>query len=153
MECCGAGKAAGSRDTQGLTSQLAAAAAPQPAIRLHPGAADIYRRKVDDLVTALSDPAISTEAAGTLGSLIERVVLTPQDGAPDGVTADLHGDLATILTLAQASDANPQPAAAMALSQHRRAGVPNEKPPGTYVPGGQLSVVAGIGFEPMTFRL
>ncbi len=56
-------------------------------------------------------------------------------GAP--LTA-LHGDLATILNLAE-----PPPAAR----------VPNKKAPGTGVPGAPLSVVAGTRFELMTFRL
>jgi site-specific DNA recombinase len=78
--------------------------------------------------------------------LIERVVLMPDTGSPDGLGAELHGALATILTLA----ANP------ADNAKRRAGridARKEDVPGTVVPVGQLSVVAGIGFEPMTFRL
>ena len=70
--------------------------------------------------------------------------LTPDATAPDGLAADLHGDLAMILTLATAA------------SGHLRRRVSegkNENPLGTYVPGGQLSVVAGAGFEPAAFRL
>jgi site-specific DNA recombinase len=51
------------------------------------------------LQAALSDAAIRAEAAESLGSLIEKVVLTPDDAALDGLAAELHGDLAMILTL------------------------------------------------------
>ena len=51
-----------------------------------------------------------------------------------GIDAQLHGDLAAILALS--SD-----------GEHK------QKLPANGVAGSLLSVVAGIGFEPMTFRL
>ena len=54
------------------TAELAAAPAPAP--RLHPNLAELYRRKVADLQTALADPATRTEALEILRGLIERVV-------------------------------------------------------------------------------
>ena len=50
------------------------------------------------------------------------------------VEAVRHGDLATILAFCDASERK-------------------SKLPGVATPGSSLSVVAGIGFEPMTFRL
>ena len=101
-------------------------------VRLHPNAAEVYRRKVADLELALNDDGIKAEAGDILRSLIDRVVLTPAAGAPDGIDAQLHGDLATVLAL---SDPEQQ------------------KLPAAGAAGSQLSVVAGAGFEPATFRL
>jgi site-specific DNA recombinase len=91
-------------------------------VRLHPNAAEVYRRKVADLELALNDDGIKAEAGDILRSLIDRVVLTPAAGAPDGIDAQLHGDLATVLAL---SDPEQQ------------------KLPAAGAAGSQLSVVAG----------
>ncbi|MCW3477768.1 recombinase family protein [Rhodovastum sp. RN2-1] len=116
-----------------LTAQLSAAANPTPRTRLTSGAAEIYRAKVAGLEASLAAEEIRAEAGEALRSLIERVVLTPDLTAADGLAAMLYGELATILSLAS--------------------GAQNEKLPGTSVPGNQFSVVAGTGFEPVTFRL
>jgi DNA invertase Pin-like site-specific DNA recombinase len=63
-------------------------------VRLHPNAAEIYRRKVAELELALNEESIKAEAADVLRSLIDRVVLTPVAEAPDGIDARLHGELA-----------------------------------------------------------
>ena len=81
----------------GITHDLALAAAPAPRVRLHPNAAEIYRAKVARLEESLNAPEIRLEAAEALRSLISRIVLTPDATAPDGLVAELHGDLATIL--------------------------------------------------------
>ncbi len=60
----------------------------------------------------------------------------------DGLRIELEGDLAMILALA--SPGGGPDAAGRAR---------NEKLPRTCVLGSQLSVVAGTGFEPVTFRL
>ena len=82
------------------------------------------------------------EASDALRALIEKVVLTPDPDALDGLAAELHGDLAMILAAAAG-----EPAGA----------AKRKNPRGTSVPRGfrasQLSVVAGTGFEPVTFRL
>jgi hypothetical protein len=108
-----------------LTAQLAAAAAPAPRVRLTTGAAEIYRAKVADLEATLNAKEIRAQAAEALRSLIERVVLTPDPVAADGLAAVLHGELATILSLAS----SPL--------------VQNEKLSRTGVLRSQLSVVAG----------
>ena len=87
-----------------------------------------------ELKVALNDDSIKAEAGEILRSLIDRVVLTPAVGAPDGIEAQLHGDLAAIL----------------ALSEGRGR---KQKLPAKGMTGSQLSVVAGVGFEPTTFRL
>ena len=70
-------------EVQGL---LANARRPS-VVRLHPNAAEIYRRKVADLELALNDDSIKAEAGEVLCSLIDRVVLTPATDAPDGIEA------------------------------------------------------------------
>jgi len=102
---------------------LAGADAP-PVIRLHPNMAEVYRLKVAELEVALNDDSIKAEASELLRSLIDRVVLTPAAGAPDGIEAQLHGDLAAILALSNGKGGK-------------------QKPPAKGLTGSQLSVVAG----------
>ena len=97
----------------------------------HPALPDLYRRKVAELEAVLDGPDRS-EAMGVIRSMIERVDLHPRAGGK-GLDAALYGDLANIL----AACAGAKTAEAPAIS---RAGL-------------QLSVVAGTGFEPVTFRL
>ncbi len=117
-----------------------------PPIQLHPNAAEIYRAKVAELEAALNAAEIRAEASEALRALIDRVVLVPDGEAPDGLRAELHGDLAMILHLGHHPT---QEGAPVEVSPGRR----HKKPPGTGVRGGGLSVVAGRGFEPLTFRL
>ncbi len=97
---------------------------------------------VAKLSESLNAPDIRLKAAAGLRELIEKVVLTPNAEAPDGLRAERHGDLAVLLALVMA-DAPPR-------RSGRRGGSTTA---GTSVPGGLLSVVAGTGFEPVTFRL
>ncbi len=112
---------------QDLTARLQAAPEEKPLI--HPGLAKLYRRKVADLTEALNSDETRTEAAELIRSLIEAIVLVPEDGA---LKVDLKGALAGILQLC-ADDKNPS----------------------RFSPEGllQLKLVAGAGFEPATFRL
>ena len=113
-----------------LEAKLAAAPVTVPDV--HPNIADIYRRKVERLAAALVNPGERDEAAAAIRGLIERIVLTP--GVAWGETdAKLVGDLATILEWTGAGD------------RRRQAGA--------QVPKMSVSVVAGVGFEPTTFRL
>jgi site-specific DNA recombinase len=96
---------------------VASAEAP-PVVRLHPNASEVYRRKVAELERALNDDSIKAEAAEILRSLIDRIVLTPTADAPDGIDAQLHGDLAAVLALgADTSDKQRLPAAGAVGSQ------------------------------------
>jgi hypothetical protein len=119
-----------------LQDQLTATAAPDNTVRLHPNAAALYAAKVANLQASLNDETIRAEAAESLGKLIEKVVLTPDAGAPDGLAAELHGDLAMILALATSPDSA------------KLSGISSSKNPRSRsVPGGLLSVVAGARFE------
>ena len=57
----------------------------------------LYREKIERLEEALTPGDTRTEAAEILASLIEKVVVTPDSMAPDGLRAELHGDLAQLL--------------------------------------------------------
>lgn len=109
--------------------------APPPNLRLHPSMSDLYRRKIEQLQKALNDPSIRLEAAGILRSMIERITLTPDEDAPDSMRVELAGDLAAILAAASG-----------------RAKLV-KKDPAMVAGSVMLSGVAGLGFEPRTFRL
>ena len=116
-----------------LNAELDSFSAPAPAALLHPNAAAIYREKVQNLAESLNAPEIKLEAAEILRTLIEKVIVTPDPDAPDGMAAELYGDLAEILVLAS------EPAAL----KRRVRGEQTKNPQRTDVRGGVLSVVAG----------
>jgi site-specific DNA recombinase len=122
-----------------LKGQLAAVPAQATAeiVRL-PAGAEIYRRKVETLEIALQDEAIRPEAIEILRSMMERVVVTPTKAG--ALHVELYGDIARLMT----ADA-PMGAGTAAKKPVRAASGEATRT----VP----SVVAGIGFEPMTFRL
>ena len=104
--------------------------AEQPVL-LHPHMAEHYHKEVAALSEALSADATRGEAADILRSLIDRILLTP-DEAGKALQIDLHGDLAGILGLAQ-----------------KHNGPLEESDPSVV----QVKMVAGAGFEPAAFRL
>jgi site-specific DNA recombinase len=84
-----------------LTANFAKVAETASPPALHPNLAEIYRRKVTDLETALDDASIRGDAALALRGLIDAVVLHP--GAKRGeVRAELCGELAALLQLGSA---------------------------------------------------
>jgi site-specific DNA recombinase len=113
-------------------------AAPSDVPDIHPNISEIYRRKVERLAEALSQPEECQEAADALRALIERIELTP--GVKRGeVNAILHGEFGAILEWIK-----------------QRESAENDKTAGAFasgVSGMSVSVVAGAGFEPATFRL
>ena len=96
----------------------------------HPGMADLYRRKVGELQTLLVSTESRTRAMELIRSLIDRIEVFPgkKRGNPD---VNLVGALAQILAFGQTK--NPT---ANSLEAD-----------------GRVLVVAGVGFEPTTFRL
>ena len=70
-----------------------------PAIIERPNLTDDYRRQVAKLSLALADPDARTEAVPALRKLIDRIVVTP-NLAGRGVALEIHGDLGSILALA-----------------------------------------------------
>ncbi len=79
-----------------LETELSQADSPPPL--LHPNMAGVYQRKIQDLHAALNSEDSKVEAAEILRTLIDAIVLTPED---DELTIYLKGDLAGILNLAQ----------------------------------------------------
>ena len=119
-------------ETEKAKLQEDAISEPTPVIPLHPALPQVYAAKVARLEEALNDPAIREEANELLRTLIERVELQPgAEGGP--VRAVVRGDLAQILEVCENAAGNKKRPAAGA--------------------GGVLSVVAGAGFQPATFRL
>ncbi len=102
---------------------------------LHPGLADIYARKVADLSAALDQDGTRAEAAEVLRGLIEKITLRPDADAQNGHVIELHGELGAILALCGAPDGTN------GKTRTGGAGVV------------QVTLVAGTGFEPVTFRL
>jgi site-specific DNA recombinase len=101
--------------------------APEEMPRLHPALAGVYQKKVADLTQALNDDELRTQAAASMRGLLEEIRLIPQDG---DLVIELVGELAGLLTLG------------------------NEKSPRDHLTGASLpTLVAGTGFEPVTFRL
>ena len=113
-----------------LSQRLSAVPADLPDI--HPNVADIYRRRVARLAEALNHPDDRDAAASAIRGLIERIVLTPGEKWAE-MDAVLHGDLGTIIEWAGNG------------REKTKTDIP--------MPGMSVSVVAGVGFEPTTFRL
>ena len=76
----------------------------------------------------LNDPAIRLKAIEAIQSLIDHIKVTPTN---TGFDVELHGELGAIMEVVDQNDRRPAVDAA----------------------GRSLSVVAGVGFEPTTFRL
>ena len=95
---------------------------------LHPGLAQNYRRQVENLTKALGEDAMRVEAAEVIRSLIEEIRMVPME---DGLVIELVGELASILALGQEQ----------------------KSPLGKAEGARQITLVAGAGFEPATFRL
>jgi site-specific DNA recombinase len=117
-----------------LEAALLASPEPEP-VALHPGLAGIYADKVSDLAAALNEDGTRAEAADLLRGLIEKVILHPDPDAAHGHRIELFGELAAILSLCD-GDLAPNAKARRGAAGFR-----------------QVTMVAGTGFEPVTFRL
>ena len=121
-----------------------------PNISVHPNLAGLYSKKVEELESLLDEAEHRDEAMELIRSLIDKIALTPKEEG--GLDAVLHGDLARILALCSAGtevvkEAKPLRVVNVAGSKRKEALE-------VCVPQGlRLSVVAGTGFEPVTFRL
>ena len=97
---------------------------------IHPNLAQLYRDKVARLELELADPALAAEAKSVIRSMIKTIAVSPGPNRGE-VNLELHGELAALMTLAEARSGGKT------TSDTRI----------------QVSVVAGAGFEPTTFRL
>ena len=109
-------------------------ATPVEPVRLHPNLADIYRKKVARLHDLLSNEGTRTEAIENIRSLVDTVTFRPGPGFR--LEVELVGDLAQMVHLAQAPTGNG-PVSGAVHEEFARS----------------IKVVAGVGFEPTTFRL
>lgn len=123
-----------------LARLIATSEAPSP--RLHPNLAETYRTKVADLHEALKAEDGGRAALEAVRSLIQRVeVGPPAEGAAKGSpTIVLTGEIASMVALALEEGSGTQKAARFGAADHD-------------LFARSVKVVAGIGFEPMTFRL
>jgi site-specific DNA recombinase len=103
--------------------------AQQPPLLLHPEMANFYRIQVAELYGALQEEAEAKrlKAGEVLRSPVKEIILTPEDSE---LQIDVRGDLAGILAVSLKS-----------------------KTPASSARGSQFEMVAGTGFEPVTFRL
>jgi site-specific DNA recombinase len=98
-------------------------------IAVHPNLPDLYCRKVANLQQILGDEATRPQAVEIVRSLIDRIEIHP--GKERG-----HCDVIVVGVLAQI----------LAFAQQKTTAASSGD-------GGTFLMVAGIGFEPMTFRL
>ena len=122
-----------------LEAQLSHEPAPSP-VRIHPMMAESYRAQVGLLIAQLQQPEGMLEAKEALRGLIERIVLVP-DAATGRLSLDLEGALARLLWLAVAAEG--------VVKRKEPAGAGYEVSDIVE----ELDLVAGVGFEPTTFRL
>jgi site-specific DNA recombinase len=106
------------------------ATGPVTPVRLHPNLAQVYRQQVEHLQQALADPQIRDEAAEVLRGLVEHVLIGP---AANGLEIEIVGEIAKMVELSLGLDAKQAN-----LDERLTRSV---------------KVVAGTGFEPVTFRL
>ncbi|MEO1207197.1 MAG: recombinase family protein [Pseudomonadota bacterium] len=135
------------------------ASAEEAPVLFHPSMAQRYHQQVRRLTAALNEDSHRAEAAMLIRELIDKVVLVP-DPDRGGLAVDLCGDLAGILSMATGkSDSG-------SLTAGKRGSQPDlsdaEIQQVTMVAGvrntlslrdQQVTMVAGAGFEPTTFRL
>jgi site-specific DNA recombinase len=95
---------------------------------IHPALPEQYRRRVASLHEALKHEPSRDEAMHLIRALIESIILTPENGK---LRIEVRGELA-----------------ALALSAAGKKPGPSDR-----ASAEQIKMVAGIGFEPMTFRL
>jgi hypothetical protein len=107
-------------------AEEAIAAISPPPLEVHPNAAKSYRKKVQNIKAAIdtADPDNRADAIRGIRELVEKIVIRPT--APyKAVDIEIHGTFAALLRNAQ----------------------------GTGTQESMGVMVAGVGFEPTTFRL
>ncbi|MEO1309054.1 MAG: hypothetical protein AAFV31_04425 [Pseudomonadota bacterium] len=120
-----------------------------------PGIAARYKREVNRLIDSLNSDDHREEASELIRALIDRIVLSPSRDR-DRPIIDLEGDLAGILAVATGndkaalsgglSDINPDECEALVAGGRGKRFSPNAA-------NDCEALVAGVGFEPTTFRL
>ncbi|QCO05777.1 hypothetical protein [Azospirillum argentinense] len=127
---------------------------------LHPSMAQHYRNEIHNLIECLNGGGQKTEAAELMRSLIDKIVLPPND-MRTALTVDLLGDLAGILAMANRKSAvNKEKPLTKSGFQDLAQTWQVKMVEGTrsdlklsVVSECKDKMVAGAGFEPATFRL
>jgi len=88
----------------------------------------VHRAKIRQLTDGLSDPVIKLQAIEAIQGLIDHIKVTPTN---TGFDVELHGELGATIEMLD--------------TKHER--------PAELTAGRSFLVVAGVGFEPTTFRL
>ena len=110
---------------------------PPSPVRLLPNLAEAYRQKVAALHEALHQEDTRTEAFEIIRSLIEKVLIHEEPGAPPSV--ELIGDIAAMIEVALEGPKTQKTTRKRVVLRDRELS--------------SVMVVAGTGFEPVTFRL
>ncbi|MBO9399148.1 recombinase family protein [Shimia sp. R9_2] len=131
-------------------------AQPEQKVMFHPNMSARYKQEVANLMTTLNNPERRVEASQHLRTMIDKVVLTPDEGGDD-LTIDLIGDLAGILSVATSSESS-RVAAELSKLQPLQQDLSSQTHTApqrgcVYALTSQEVLVAGVGFEPTTFRL
>jgi len=115
-------------ETQRDEIEAAIADIVPPAVEFHPNAANAYRDKVRDLKRALAESDEDSRAAAheAIREIVEKVVIHPK-GPYKPVEIEIYGQLAALLRISERAAADPLESRGV--------------------------LVAGTGFEPVTFRL
>lgn len=134
-------------------------AEPKPSVLIHPRMAQFYHASIQRLITSLNEPTKRDEAAQLLRLLIEKVVLTPNDDR-SALVVDLKGHAANILMIAGERSEALRASDLLKLNKTQGQEVDRIRAVAGLSPNvepapfrGQATVVAGVGFEPTTFRL
>ncbi len=120
---------------RGDLAQKLGSPAPSP-VRLLPNLADAYRQKVADLSAALYAEETRAEAFEIVRSLIDKVLI--HEGKDGKVQIELIGDIAAMVEVALEPEQQKTARGRAVFGDREKRSV---------------KVVAGTGFEPVTFRL
>ena len=115
-------------------------------LALHPGVAEAYRRMAEQLRAAM-DAVDGEEARSAVRSLIDQVVFIPVEGLGK-FDLEIQGNLARLLRISGAGLAGGQTAQSPEANGNGALGS-NGLTSGKC----EVTVGAGAGFEPATFRL
>ena len=118
---------------------------------LHPNMARRYHEQVGRLIETLNILEHSAEAVEVIRSLVEKIVLSP-DESENRLVANLHGDLAGILAVSVDKKTFAD-LDGPAIRRHKEALGLLDETQSPYYYEKKDKLVAGVGFEPTTFRL
>ena len=118
---------------------------------LHPSMADRYHTQVKNLLDALNTKDSRSEAADLIRTLIEKIELSYDEGE-DRLVADLHGDLAGILAIS-ADHPSQGHVDETEIAKQKALLAAGKADKSAFDKDCKVKLVAGVGFEPTTFRL